>query len=240
MWENVRVTYSYVDFETRFRGDSGAVADEQRTWLPFFADAPGPVVDLGCGRGEFLALLGEAGVPCWGVDLSPEMAAAARVRGADVREEPLLAHLEGLAPASLGGIFMAHVIEHLPRPDVLTVIALASSRLRPGAGIVIETLNPQCVFAHGPFTMDLTHEWPIHPQTLRFLLEAHGFVDIVPHYRQYLPDDVLAVASPALEQAVTPFERAVSVAMGKLQTIVDLAFKNFIYTMAARKPSPAR
>lgn len=239
MWENVRVTYSYAEFERRFRGTSDVVAEEQRAWLPFYAGAPGPVVDLGCGRGEFLALLGEAGIPCWGVDSSPEMAAEARARGGDVREEPLLAHLQGLAPGSLGGIFMAHVIEHLPRPDVLSVIALAASRLRPGAGLVIETLNPQCVFAHGPFTMDLTHEWPIHPQTLQFLLEGHGFVDIATHYRQYLPADMLAVATPALAQAVSDFERAVAESMRKVQTIIDLSFKNFIYQMAARKPLPA-
>lgn len=231
------MTFSYVTFESRFRGDSEAVTDEQRTYVSAFIDAPGPVVDLGCGRGELLSLLAEAGVPCWGVDHTPEMVATARARGVDVREEALVAHLESLEAESLGGIFMAHVIEHLPRPDVLRVIALAASRLRPDGRFVIETLNPQCLFAHAPFTMDLTHEWPIHPLTLQFLLEANGFVDITPTYRQYLPPGALTIAPAELAEASTPFERAVAQSLLKLQTIVDLGFKNFIYTLTARKPS---
>ena len=230
--------YSYADFEKRFRGESARVFEEQRESLRFFADAPGPVVDLGCGRGEFLALLAEAGLPCWGVDNNPEMVAVARARGADVREEPLLEHLAALEPESLGGIFMAHVIEHLPRPQVLAFIELAASRLRPGGTVVVETLNPQCLFAYAPFTMDLTHEWPVHPQTLRFLLEAHDLADIEMETRQYLPQQNLQIASPALQAAATPFERAVAESLRNLQLIVDVAFKDFIYVMAARRPSP--
>lgn len=99
-----------------------------------------------------------------------------------------------------------------------------------------ETLDPRRVLAHAPFKTDLTHKWPIHPQTLQFRLEAQGFVDIATHDRQSLPADMLTVAMPHLAQASTPFECAVTDSMRKLQLIADLAFKNFIYSLSARRP----
>lgn len=226
--------FSYVAFEDRFRGSFDVVREEQQKYVPFFVDAPGPVVDLGCGRGEFLDLMREAGVGSWGVDTHSEMRAACRSRGLDVRDEDVIAHLESLEPASIGGLFMSHVVEHLPRRDVLRFGELAGSRLRPHGVVVVETLNPACVFAHAPFTMDLTHEWPIHPQTLQFILEANGFGEFETLYRQYLPPDMLQLVDTGVA-AATPFERTVLDALQKLQTVVDLSFKNFIYALAAKR-----
>jgi O-antigen chain-terminating methyltransferase len=224
---------SYLSFEERFRGSFETVREEQGKYLRFFSSAP--VVDLGCGRGEFLDLLREAGMDGWGVDAHPEMVAAARGRGLAVKSGEVIETLAGQPEGSLGGIFMCHVIEHLPRPQVLRFVELAASRLQPGGALVIETLNPQCVFAHAPFTMDLTHEWPIHPQTLQFLLEAHGFGDFETIYREYLPEEMLRVMPSASPQGA--FDAAVVEAFRKLQTIVDLAFRHFIYALAAKKPA---
>lgn len=234
------MSFSYIEFENRFRGTSDVVRKEQTRFIPYFACAPGPVVDLGCGRGEFLEMLGTAGATCWGVDVNKEMVDFARARGLDVRHESAIAHLASCPPESLGGIFMSHVIEHLPRPDVLKLGELAASRLRRGGVIVVETLNPQCVFANAPFAMDFTHEWPIHPQTLQFILEGNGFEVFETVYRQYLPDEMMTLMNDRTKPSswptpTTPFECAVTEALGKLQLYIDLAFKNFIYALAARR-----
>ena len=81
------MSFSYIEFENRFRGTSDVVRKEQTRFIPYFACAPGPVVDLGCGRGEFLEMLGTAGATCWGVDVNKEMVDFARARGLDVRHE---------------------------------------------------------------------------------------------------------------------------------------------------------
>lgn len=227
------MSFSYVEFENRFRGTFDDVLREQEPYLEYFRAAPGPVVDLGSGRGEFLTLMARAGLAAYGVEPSAEMRACCA--GLDVRAEEALSHLQDVADAGLGGIFMSHLIEHLPRPDVLRFAELAARKLAPGGAVVIETLNPQCLFAYAPFCMDLTHRWPIHPQTLEFILEANGFVDFQYRYRQYLPDEMLQFPTgPA--PAASELERAFGEAMSRLQLIVNLAFKNFIYAVAARKP----
>lgn len=210
---------------------------EQAPHVTLFRGVPGPVVDLGCGRGEFLSLLQEEGVEAWGVDLSTEMLQVATARGVDARQEDLLQHLESLGEASLGGIFMGHVVEHLPRSALSRLGALAGSRLAPGGVMVVETLNPACQFALAPFAMDLSHEWPVHPQTLQFILEAHGLSDVEIRYRQYLPESMLQLLAPGHPPATTPLEKALLDAVARMQLLVDLAFRNFIYTLAARRRS---
>jgi len=190
-------------------------------------------VDLGCGRGEFLSLLQERGIAGFGVDASEEMRAACHARGLDVGDSDALAFLEASDRASLGGLFISHVIEHLPPPQVLRLVELAGTRIAPGGSIVVETLNPQCLFAYAPFYMDLTHVWPIHPLTLQYLLEANGFGEFATLYRQYLPDEMLQL--PVLEGPASPLEARFNEAMSRLQLIIDLSFKNFIYGMGARK-----
>lgn len=226
---------SYVEFENRFRGSSEAVLQEQSAYVADFRGAPGPVVDLGCGRGELLELLRREGIPAWGVDVSAEMLEVACARGVDARPQEALAHLESLEEGSVGGFFMGHVIEHLPRTDLPRLGSLLGSRLAPGGVVVIETLNPTCQFAHAPFTMDLSHEWPVHPQTLQFLLEAAGLGGFELRYRQYLPESMLALLPPDVPPATTPLEKALLEAVSRMQLIVDLAFRNFIYTLVARR-----
>ncbi|MBM3460622.1 MAG: class I SAM-dependent methyltransferase [Armatimonadetes bacterium] len=225
--------FSYSEFEHRFRGSYEDVRAEQQKYLRFFEGAPGPVIDLGCGRGEFLSLLRERGQACYGIDSSPTMLAEAQRHDVDARDEDLLAHLDGLDDGALGGIFMCQVIEHLRREDVMEFAELASRKVAAGGVVVIETLNPQCVFSYAPFTMDLTHRWPIHPQTLQFLLEAGHFGEFEYLYRQYIPDELLQLPAPLITQG--PQEAQFADAMRKLQIIIDLAFKNFVYAVSARR-----
>jgi SAM-dependent methyltransferase len=168
----------YVAFENAFRGSRDEIRDRLRDYLPLFAGL-GPVVDLGCGRGEFLELLREAGIEGRGVEGNAAAAAACRAAGLAVAHGDLLGFLRALPAASVGGVFAAQVAEHLP-PAVLSAMLAESHRaLRPGGRLLLETVNPAS--AAGFFDVyirDLTHERPLHPDTLRFLAAASGFTDV--------------------------------------------------------------
>src|SRR6476469_7921203 len=105
----------YFAFESRMRGSVGAIRERQRPYVEDFR-AAAPVLDIGCGRGELLQLLREAGVDARGIDADADMVAYARGEGLDVEQADLLEYLERLDDGSLGGIFMGQVVEHLPPP----------------------------------------------------------------------------------------------------------------------------
>ncbi len=167
-------------FGDRFRGSPEHVRAGQSAYLRWFPDAgAGPVVDLGCGRGEFLDLLRARGIVAIGIESDPELVLAGRARGLDVRPGDAVAELHRCEDASLGGVVAFQVIEHLPFPRLLELLALARRKLRPGGRLVLETVNVQSVF---PWTrawsMDPTHRHPVHPETLRFLAEQAGFAEV--------------------------------------------------------------
>ncbi|HVZ21606.1 MAG TPA: class I SAM-dependent methyltransferase [Vicinamibacterales bacterium] len=183
----------YVGFEDRFRGSIEEVREKQRVHVPVFAGAArdAVVLDVGCGRGEFLALLREAGVAARGIDTNSAMVAAARARGFDVLEADALTYLESLPEESLGGLIASQVIEHLPPSYLLRLLPAAFSKLRHGAPIVLETINPACWLAFfSSYLRDFTHVWPVHPETLQYLLEASGFTRVTLKYTEQAPDAV--------------------------------------------------
>jgi 2-polyprenyl-3-methyl-5-hydroxy-6-metoxy-1,4-benzoquinol methylase len=199
--------YQYVAFEDRFRGSDEDIREKLRGYVPIFAGA-GDVLDIGCGRGEFLALLKDAGVNARGVDTNREMVATARERGLDVTQADALACLESLPDGSLGGLMAAQVVEHLAPPYLSRLIAAAFQKLRPGAPIVVETINPACWLAFfSSYIRDFTHAQPIHPETLQYLLQANGFGRVtlqysapVPEHMKMQPVDVTALAASDGEQ----------------------------------------
>jgi SAM-dependent methyltransferase len=190
----------YFAFESRMRGSVDAIRDRQRRYVDDFRDAA-PVLDIGCGRGELLELLREAGVEARGVDADADMVAYARGEGLDVEQADLVQHLESLEDGSLGGIFMGQVVEHLP-PSVLTrALVLAAAKLRPGGLLVAETINPLSPIALRNYFADLTHAQPLVPETLELLARQSGFVETEirflnePAERLTEPDDPVIAAN---------------------------------------------
>lgn len=192
----------YVAFENTFRGSRDDIRERLRDYVPLFAGAA-PVADLGCGRGEFLELLREAGVEGRGVDGNAHAAAACRAAGLDVVHGDLLAFLRGQTDAALGGVFAAQVAEHLPPAVLQAMLREAHRALRPGGVLVLETVNPSS--AAGFFDVyirDLTHERPLHPDTLRFLAAAHGFTDVRIELRS--PVDAASRLQPIPADGLSP------------------------------------
>src|SRR5262249_46673926 len=179
---------AYVRFEDRHRGSREQIRQRQRAYLDLFA--AGPVLDVGCGRGEFLELCAEAKIEAQGIDTDAGMVATCREAGLDVEQADALEYLAELPQASLGGVFCAQVIEHVPGDALVALVRLAYAKLRPGGILLCETPNPACltVFS-GAFYVDLTHIKPIHPEAARFVLEAAGFRDLEVRYVNPVPPD---------------------------------------------------
>jgi O-antigen chain-terminating methyltransferase len=166
--------FDYGRFAERFRGSEEYVKSGQSLYVPYFAGRK-DVLDIGCGRGEFLELMGEAGVPARGIDLSRESVDLCRGRGLQAEVADLFAYLDGLADGSLDGIFSAQVVEHLSPARLPEMIRLAAQKLNRGGVIAIETPNPEClaIFATH-FYLDPTHARPIPHALLAFYLEEYG------------------------------------------------------------------
>jgi len=171
--------FDYVSFERRFRGDPESVSEAVKDRYLEVLVGHGPVLDVGCGRGELLAALTAEGVPCEGVDLDPNMVAHATERGLEVSHGDALAHLRAQPESSLGAIVAIHVLEHLPLDALLELLELSLSRLEPGGLLVAETPNPASLIVLGnSYILDPTHVWPLHPSLLAFLCENAGFRDV--------------------------------------------------------------
>ena len=168
----------YLALEDRYRGSEAEIAARLERYLPYL-QGKGEVLDLGCGRGEFLALLGGHGIRARGIDGSSVMVAACRERGLKVEQADLFAALAGAGEASLGGIVSFHVIEHLPAESLDRLVRLAWRALRPGGVLILETPSPlSLVVGARNFWLDPTHRRPVHPDSLRLACEQAGFTAV--------------------------------------------------------------
>src|SRR5579884_2998231 len=167
---------SYRAFEDVFRGSEEMIRERQRAYLPILGEHR-PVLDFGCGRGEFLDLLRDAGIPCMGVDRDPSMVARCIEKGhADVVVQgDGLEYLEQLPDGMLGAVFAAQVIEHLSEAQLRALFELAHRKLKPGGLLIAETVNPHCPAALKAFWVDLSHQRPIFPEVSLELCREAGF-----------------------------------------------------------------
>src|SRR5262249_39287677 len=168
----------YTAVENRYRGDRDEIRRRLADYLPAFRDLA-PVVDLGCGRGEFLELLREAGVEARGVESNANTVQECRAKGLDVVHGDLVDFLRAEKDAALGGVFASQVVEHLPPAVLRDLLAEAHRALRPGGLMALETVNVRSVVGFlEVYNRDLTHERPLHPDTLSFLAAAAGFPEV--------------------------------------------------------------
>jgi 2-polyprenyl-3-methyl-5-hydroxy-6-metoxy-1,4-benzoquinol methylase len=178
----------YFAFESKMRGSTDEIARRQAAYVEDFRDAA-PVLDVGCGRGELLQLLHDAGIEASGVDADADMVDFARGAGLDVHQADLVAHLESLDDGSLGGLFAGQVVEHLPAPALVRFLELAHAKLRDGGKLVAETINPLSPLALRNYFADLTHAQPLVPETLALLARQVGFADAEIRYLNAPPTE---------------------------------------------------
>jgi len=177
----------YALFEERFRGSRAEIARAQRFYLEFLKDLPGPVLDVGCGRGEFLALLAEAGIQGAGIESNRVSVEACRKAGLAVDEGDALENLAGRPARSLGAVVAFQVVEHWPPETIFRFLQESRRALAPGGVLIAETINADSVSAMRAFYLDPTHVRPVPAEALRFLAEAAGLTDPRIEWRSPLP-----------------------------------------------------
>jgi SAM-dependent methyltransferase len=176
-------SFKYVGFEDRFRGSQETIRERLGDYLPIFAGATN-VLDVGCGRGELLDLFRGAGIDAQGLDTNQSMVQVCRERGLKAECGDALTYLRSLPDASLGGLIAIQVVEHLDPAYLTRLIDVAFHKLKPAAPMVLETLNPACWVAFfESYLRDITHRWPLHPETLQYLVQASGFSTVTVQYR---------------------------------------------------------
>ncbi|MBR0085154.1 MAG: class I SAM-dependent methyltransferase [Lachnospiraceae bacterium] len=167
---------NYQDFENAFRGSRDNIKKLQSEYLKYY-EGRSNVVDIGCGRGEFLELLKENGIEATGVDMSDQLIAYCRKLGLNVVKDDALNYIK--THDELGGIFASQVIEHLQTEELIEFLKLTYEKLADGAYLIVETPNPRCLSTFtNAFYMDFSHDKPVHPLTVRYILQRAGFKNI--------------------------------------------------------------
>jgi len=179
----------YLNFENHFRGNESEIEQRLLRYIPYF-NGLNNIVDLGCGRGEFLSIMSEKGFKVSGVDVNKSMVDKCLKKGLKVTHKDCLEFLEEQQDRSLGGIFSSQVVEHLSLFQLRKLIQLSYEKLSPKGILILETVNPMAlgVFCYG-FYIDPTHSTPVHPSMLRYMVEQQGFTSVEVHFINAFPEE---------------------------------------------------
>jgi 2-polyprenyl-3-methyl-5-hydroxy-6-metoxy-1,4-benzoquinol methylase len=208
----------YAAIEERFRGSRELISTRQKAYLPFLDFAKQqqlPVLDLGCGRGEWLEILKNENFNCEGVDTNAVFLNECTQKGLSTTNIDLLSFLSSQSSPRFGAITLFQVAEHLPFDVLVEVFRAARKCLVPGGVFIVETPNSKNLkVGAGTFWIDPTHERPLYPELLEFLsqlvgfekyeskysasnLDLYDYSDAQPHTRAILEMLTLAVDGPA-------------------------------------------
>lgn len=180
---------NYFLFEEKFRGHRLDIKQRHVVFIPYF-EACKNVVDIGCGRGEFLEIIKERGIIGKGIDIDEDMVRFCKSRGLDAEVIDAISYLEAIEDKSIDGIFIDQVIEHLDPDYLIKMIGLCYKKLIFGGILIAETVNPLSFASFANFYIDLSHKRPIHPETLRFILGFVGFREMEIKFLSPVPEDV--------------------------------------------------
>lgn len=171
----------YRAFEDKYRGSRDSIKERLEVYRPFVepllkAASKPKAIDLGCGRGEWIELVGEIGFDATGVDLDAGMLEAAETKGLNVEQADVIEFLERQPESSIAMVSGFHIAEHLPFGVLQSMVEQAHRVLMPGGLLILETPNPENVtVGASSFYMDPTHERPLPSELLSFLTEFYGF-----------------------------------------------------------------
>lgn len=212
----------YFRFENYFRGPRETVKQRQEIYLEYFRNCRS-ILDIGCGRGEFLELMRDNGLSAVGVDTYPDFAEYCCSLGFNAVCDDGIGYLSRLE--SVDGIFVGQVVEHLTVDQIINLIETAYSKLSDDGVIIMETPNPQSLSIYvNAFYIDPSHVKPVHPETLKYLLKNAGFSSIETVFTESSKPDITI---PPLKN-----EEKFNTAMA---TVQNMLFGSQDYAVIARK-----
>ncbi len=187
-------TYDYLLLENRYRGSESEIRERLREYPELFAKSDlskksGKVFEIGAGRGELQTLFAERGISSYGMDLDAAMVEVCREKGLDVSLGDALSHLSDCPEHSLAGVIAIQVVEHLTLDQLRALFENCAKKVVQGGLVVFETINTESLLALGHnYFRDPTHIWPLHPETLRYLMDLHGLKVIEVKRRSPYPE----------------------------------------------------
>jgi O-antigen chain-terminating methyltransferase len=219
----------YFVFENHFRGARWHVKKTLEQYIPYFSGKE-PVVDLGCGRGEFLELLKQNQIEAVGVDLYPEFVDYCNMKGLSALADDALAYVSNMPNDSVGGLFASQLAEHLETNQLVSLCGQAYRKLRPDGCFILETPNPTSLAIYTNwFYVDPTHIKPVHPKTLEYFLRQAGFKDVETLFtEQSKPDYRLPLLDGEHIHNLAQFNDGIN-------AVSDLLFGSQDYAIIARK-----
>ncbi|OOM73841.1 methionine biosynthesis protein MetW [Clostridium sp. BL-8] len=168
----------YFEFENRFRGSCKKIKETQAIYLKYF-NGKANILDIGCGRGEFLELLKENNISAKGIDVCKDFVDYCEYKKLDALLDDAVSHISKVNDNSIGGVFMSQVAEHLETEYLIELISKIYDKLENGAYFIAETPNPTMLSTFSnSFYLDPSHKNPVHPETFKFILEKAGFKEI--------------------------------------------------------------
>lgn len=223
--KNMYSGIDYFDFENYFRGSIELIKRNQRQYVKYYKGKSN-VIDLGCGRGEFLDLLRENNIEAKGVDLYEEFVEMCKMNGLNAVCDDAI-HFLG-KQNEVGGIFSAQVIEHLTVEQIVELCKLAYDKLEKGAYLIMETPNPTCLAIYSQaFYIDPSHNKPVHPLTIKYILEKTGFTNI----------DIIYTDTSKLSSPIPPINGIENAELfnGAMHLVSEMLFGSQDYAIVAKK-----
>jgi len=227
-------TMNYFVFEDKFRGSRVNIKERQSVFLPYFSGCK-KVLDIGCGRGEFLELLKENGIKGVGIDIDPTMVDYCKTRGFDVKHVDALSHLSKIPDESLDGIYISQLMEHLDHNYLIQMLFLCAKKLKYGFYIIAETVNPLSFFSFVNFYIDLSHIKPLHPETLRYIFSEVGFREIEVQFSSPVPEQSSLQLLP-ISSSISDSEReTIEIYNNNIRLLNNRLFGPQDYSMIGKK-----
>ena len=226
--------YSYLLLENRYRGSEEDIARRLEIYPAIFSAAPAAVLEIGPGRGELLDLMAKAGIKAYGVDSNAAMVESAKKKGLNVLHEDARFHLRNLAACSLGGVVAVQVAEHLHHEELRELLALCAQKIVKGGRVVLETINPVSMTALcSNYWRDPTHVWPLHPDTLSFMMTLAGLKVIEIQRLSPVPKEAQLREIPVQEYMTPRWRETVELINYNISQLNDLLYGYQDYCIVA-------
>ena len=187
----------YLAFENKYRGSEESIQKLQEKFVRLY-EGKDNILDIGCGRGEFIKTLLNAGKQyVFGMDINPQMVEKCKNEGLSVELKDGVSYLYDNDNLNLGGIFSSQVIEHLKPSQIVKLIRGAYKNLQEGSPLILETINPMALVTQTmAYTLDLTHRQYVHPFTIEMLLKEHGFKKV-----EFIYSSPVDIEAPVLKDS---------------------------------------
>lgn len=182
--------HQYLLFERKFRGEDEDVKKRLETYISYFIGTDN-VLDVGCGKGEFIEILKDQRINASGIDTNEDMIFLCKGKKLNVKQADALAYLSSANDDSYGGLFASHVIEHFDHGKLIEFTRLCYAKLKEGAPIIFETPNPLSIVVSATnFHLDMSHVKQLHPEAVKFLMGSCGFKNVTIKFISPFPEEM--------------------------------------------------